>query len=124
MTIAVAVVEHNPILLEGILCLLRSEQDMTIAGYAKTPEEAAALYFEKRPSVILMDLDGTGLTPLAAIRQIRGANPKARIIGLTTYELDTAGLDAIAYGAVTVIAKSRIADTLASAIRSAVIEAE
>lgn len=117
--ILVGVVEHNAILIEGIICLIRSEPDMKIAGTARTPEEGTALYLEKRPEVILIDLDLPGGSPIDAIRQIRNVDSSARVIALTTYEFDSSGLEAMAAGAAAVIAKSRIAETLTDSIRAA-----
>jgi DNA-binding NarL/FixJ family response regulator len=51
--------------------------------------------------------------------RIRLVNSSARIIGLTLYELDAIGLEALAAGATAIIAIDQIAESLVELIRTA-----
>jgi DNA-binding NarL/FixJ family response regulator len=115
--ILVLAIDHNAILLEGIALLVRAEPDMELAGTTVSAETGVALYLKTRPDCTLIDLDLPTSAGLETVRRIRTINPNARMIGLATYELDTAGRDALAAGATAVLAKDQIGKTLLTLIR-------
>ena len=115
--IRVLVVDRNPLMREGLALLVRLQSDMQLAGSAATVEEALQIFSEQRPHVTLMDLDLPSEAAIAAIRRIRAQNPGARIIGLTTYEPDSAWAAALTAGANQCIAKDRLSECLPQLIR-------
>lgn len=119
-TMTVIAVDHNPILLEGIAVLIRSQPDMQLLGTASTAGEAVALHLKKSPDIAVIDLELPHSTAFAAIRHILAANPLAKPIGLTTYEFNRSGPEAMAAGVIAVITKDRIGVDLESLIRQAV----
>jgi DNA-binding NarL/FixJ family response regulator len=115
--IHVLVIEHNPILLEGIALQIRAEVDMKLVATASSAEAGVALHKKTRPDFTLIDLDLPQATGLDVIRRIRTSDSAGRIIGLAMYELDRRGLDALAAGANTILAKDQIAEALINLIR-------
>ena len=116
--ILVLVVDHNPILLEGIALQIRAEADMKVVATASSAEAGIDLYIRTRPDFTLIDLDLPQSAGLDVIRRIRTSDPVARIIGLAMYELDRSGLDALAAGATAILAKDQIAEALVNLIRT------
>ena len=116
--ITVLVVDHNPILLEGIAVLIRNQPDMMLVGTANSAAGAVELHKRHAPDITVLDLELPGSTAFAAVREILSTLPAARIIGLTTCaELDRSAQQALAAGVMAIVAKDRIEDTLVSMIR-------
>jgi DNA-binding NarL/FixJ family response regulator len=115
--VAVLVVNHNAMLLEGIAVLIRSQPDMTLIGSAKCAYSALEAYLETRPDITVIDLELPDSSAIQAIRRIRSADANAKLIGVTTYELDKSGPEALTAGALAIIAKDRIGETLVDLIR-------
>ena len=53
----ILIVDHNPLLLEGLCTLVRLQPDMEVVGTAASASEAVRVFREHRPRVVLMDLD-------------------------------------------------------------------
>ncbi|MBI5347859.1 MAG: response regulator [Chloroflexi bacterium] len=68
---------------ENIKKLLQFESDMEIVGTAKTGREAVALAKEKRPHVVIMDINMHDMDGIAATEQISKDVPSAQIVILS-----------------------------------------
>ena len=66
----VLVVEDHPLFRKGVVALLGSVADFSIAGVAASGEEAIAQAAELRPDVVLMDLQLPGISGIEATRAI------------------------------------------------------
>jgi len=115
--IRVLVVDHNPLMREGLAFVVRLQPDMQLVGTAATAEETVRMYLEQRPDLTLMDLDLPARAALGAIAQIRAQDPGARIIGLATYERDATWMEALAAGACQCVAKNELSGSLPGLIR-------
>lgn len=118
--IRVLVVDHNPLLREGIAVLVRIQDDMEVAAVASTAYEAVAMYLEQRPHVALIDLDLAARAGVDAIRSILMSNPDARVVGLATYCEDKVCKTAIEARAHSCVAKGDLSETLPGLIRAIV----
>ncbi len=116
--VRVLIVEQNPILLEGIALLIRDEPGIKLVGTAATAEAALILHSEKQPDFTVIDLDLPMASGLELIRRIRVSDRGARIVGLALYELDHVGLEALAAGAIAILAIDQIAESLVPLIRT------
>ena len=116
--IRVLVVDHNPLLREGLALLVRLQPDMRVVGIAATAEETVRIYMEHHPDVTLMDLDLPSQAALGAVRKICAQDPGACVIGLTTYEEDAACAAALDAGAFQCVAKDSLSDRLPTLIRA------
>jgi DNA-binding NarL/FixJ family response regulator len=115
--ITVLAIDHNPILLQGIAVLIQSQPDMKLVGIANSAAAAVSLHRQSSPNVTVLDLELPQLTALKAIYDIFSTEPTARIIGLTTSELDGSAQKALAAGVMAVVAKDRLEEMLVSLIR-------
>jgi len=116
--IRVLVVDHNPLMREGLALLVRLQPDMQLMGATATAEEGLQMYLAQAPDVTVMDLDPPSEAAIAAIREMRAQDAAARIIGLSTYEPDAAWAEALAAGACQCLAKDRLSERLSQTIRA------
>jgi DNA-binding NarL/FixJ family response regulator len=104
--IRILAVDDHPLMREGILAMLDTAADMTVVGATGTAREGIAAQLRLQPDVTLMDLQLPDLCGIEAIRQIRAARPRARVVVLTTYRGDGNARQALAAGAQGYLLKS------------------
>jgi len=110
-------VDDHPLLRSGIEALIATQPDMQMVAEAANGREAVQLYRELRPDVTLMDLQMPGMNGLDAIIAIRGQQPAARIIVLTTYSGDVLAQRALKAGAQAYVLKSLVRTEILDTIR-------
>lgn len=115
--IRLLIVDDHPLMREAIYLAADEEPDMHIVGEAADGHEGVRLALEHHPDVIIMDLLMPGLDGLAAIAQIRAADPQARILVITSLNDEDRILAAIQAGALGYFSKSAPRATLLEAIR-------
>ena len=87
--ISVLIADDHPVVREGLMTILKSQNDIRVVAEATNGEEALELCNQHSPDVLLLDLrmpkkDGLQvITELAARRR-----SKPRIVVMTTYESD------------------------------------
>jgi DNA-binding NarL/FixJ family response regulator len=86
--IRVLVVDDHPLVRKGIESILAVEADMELVGEAGDGSEAVKIFQECRPDVVLMDLRMPIQGGIEAARTMRGLDPEARIIALTSHDGD------------------------------------
>lgn len=118
MGIRVLIVEDQRIVREGIVALLEDEEQIEIVGEAANGREAIAMYASLHPDVVLMDLQMPEVDGPEATRQIRAADPQARVLVLTTYATDEFIFTALKAGASGYLLKDTSADQLVAAIKA------
>jgi DNA-binding NarL/FixJ family response regulator len=117
MPITVLVADDHPVVREGLLAMFGAQREVAAVAQAADGREAVELARRHRPDVILMDLDMPTVDGVEAIREIRQADPEAKIIVLTAYDSDDRILDAIRAGARGYLLKGVPRDELTRAIR-------
>ncbi len=78
--IRVAIVDDLVETRENVRKLLQFEQDIEVVGQAGTGEEAIALAQEKKPDVMLMDINMPGVDGISASQKITDIVPRTQII--------------------------------------------
>lgn len=86
--IRILVAEDHTVVRDGLVAIVRQEQDLMVIADTGDGRSAVALWKQHRPDVTLMDLRMPGLDGVSAIYEIRAADPDARIIVLTTFDGD------------------------------------
>jgi DNA-binding NarL/FixJ family response regulator len=117
MTIRVAVVDDQEIVRAGFAALLATQEDFEVVGTAADGNEAVRVCRDARPHVVLMDVRMPVLDGIEATRQVVGGNASARVIVLTTFDLDEYVYDALGAGASGFLLKDVTAETLFDAVR-------
>lgn len=115
--IRVLSVDDHRVMLEGLALLIGRQPDMQVVASATNGDQAVVQYLSVRPDVTLMDLQLPGTNGLEAIRQIRRADPEARIVVLTMYQGDEDVYRALEAGAATYLLKDALSDELVNVIR-------
>ena len=110
-------VDDHPLLREGVASLINAQPDMLVVAQASKGCEAIELFRKSRPDVTLMDLRLPDMSGIDAMVAIHAEFPEARIIMLTTFELDTEIRRALAAGARSYILKSMPPKELTETIR-------
>lgn len=116
-SISVLLIDHNQILLTGLDALIRGQPDMQLAGTGRTARDAVTLHLAHRPDFTVIDLDLPCGQAIHVIKQILSVDPGASVIGLSTFELDQIGPEALSAGVLGVIPKDRIEGDLVNLIR-------
>jgi DNA-binding NarL/FixJ family response regulator len=115
--IRVVVADDQPLVRSGFRMILDERDDLELVGEAQNGDEAVALARELDPDVILMDVRMPGLDGVEATRRLVDANSRARILILTTFDLDEYVYAAIRAGASGFLLKDVQPADLVDAIR-------
>lgn len=115
--IRVLVVDDHPPMRIGLVGLIASQPGMDVVGEASDGEEAIEVYDDVLPDVVLMDLRMPGMGGVEAILAIRKKHPDARVIVLSTYDLDEDIHRAIQSGAKSYLLKDMSIEEIASTVR-------
>jgi DNA-binding NarL/FixJ family response regulator len=83
-------VDDHPVARKTICALLRTEPDFDVMCDATNGTEAAAQARDRKPDVVVLDINMPGMNGLEAARQIKKAAPSAEILFLSQHaELET-----------------------------------
>jgi len=118
--IRVLLVDDQPLLRTGFRMILDAEPDLAVVGEAGDGEAALELVGTLAPDVVLMDVRMPRMDGVEATRRIVGPYPApgtARVLVLTTFDLDEYVVEALRAGASGFLLKDVPADDLIAAIR-------
>jgi DNA-binding NarL/FixJ family response regulator len=118
MSIGVLVADDQPLVRAGFRMLLADEPDLSVVAEAANGLEAVQKAARFDPTVVLMDIRMPELDGIEATRRIIRADSRARIIVLTTFDLDEYIVEALAAGASGFLLKDDPPEQLLSAIRT------
>ena len=79
----ILIVDDHRIVREGLTALLVKEDKYKIIGYAKNGHEAIREALEKKPDVVIMDLNMSELNGFTAIKKIVSKNDNIKILVLS-----------------------------------------
>ena len=119
MSIAVLVADDQSMVRAGFRLLLTGEDGIEVVAEAADGNEAVAKAARFRPTVVLMDIRMPELDGLEATRRILAADPDARVLILTTFDLDEYIYEALRAGASGFVLKDDPPEQLIAAIRTA-----
>ena len=115
--IRVLLVDDQAMVRAGLRMILDSEPDIEVVGEVDDGVGAAAAVSRLLPDVILMDIRMPGMDGLAATREVIAAHPDAKVVVLTTFDLDEYVYGALRAGASGFLLKSADGDTLVNAVK-------
>jgi DNA-binding NarL/FixJ family response regulator len=118
MTIRVLVADDQSMVRAGFRMLLAGEDDIEVVAEARNGLEAVEKTARFRPTVVLMDIRMPELDGLQATRRILAADRAARILILTTFDLDEYVYEGLRAGASGFVLKDDPPEQLIAAIRT------
>jgi DNA-binding NarL/FixJ family response regulator len=116
--IRVLLVDDHDLLREGLAAILGVDPDLEVVGECRDGPAAVRRAPALAPDVVLMDVEmpgGDGVTATAALLR---AVPSARVLVLTTFDLDEYVLAALRAGASGFLLKTTPPATIVSAIKA------
>ena len=116
MTIRVLVADDQSMVRAGFRMLLGGEDDIEVVAEASNGLEAVEKAARFDPTVVLMDIRMPELDGLEATRRILSADKNARILVLTTFDLDEYVYEALRAGASGFVLKDDPPEQLLEAI--------
>ncbi|MGD8238216.1 MAG: response regulator transcription factor [Armatimonadota bacterium] len=117
--IRVLIAEDETIVRHALAQLLDAEDDIDVVGKAPNGEAAVVLAQDRRPDVILMDINMPKMNGIEATRQIKEERPDCAVVMLTIYDDDEKVFAAIKAGATAYVLKDAPPEQTARAIRAA-----
>jgi DNA-binding NarL/FixJ family response regulator len=99
MSIRVLIADDQALVRGGFRLILETRPDLEVVGEAENGAEAVSLTRELEPDVILMDIRMPVLDGIEATREIVASGSPARILVLTTFDVDEYVYTAISAGA-------------------------
>ncbi|WP_327235311.1 response regulator transcription factor [Streptomyces sp. NBC_01317] len=117
MTIRVLIVDDQVMVREGFSVLLNAMPDIEVVGEAVNGREAVTQVAALDPDVVLMDIRMPELNGIEATREIVAADAAAKVLVLTTFDLDEYVYQALRAGASGFLLKDASARQLADGVR-------
>jgi len=118
MSIGVLVVDDQALVRAGFRMVLEAEEDMEVVGEAADGREAVAEARRLRPDVVLMDVRMPDVDGIEATRRLLGDGADAKVVMLTTFDMDEYVYDALRAGASGFLLKDAPPEQLVAGIRA------
>jgi DNA-binding NarL/FixJ family response regulator len=116
--IRVLIADDQSLVRAGLRSLLDGEPDLAVVGEASDGRQAVQATGRLKPDVVLMDIRMPVLDGIAAARELAERGSPARVLMLTTYDLDEYLFSALRAGAAGFLLKDTTADDLAAGVRT------
>jgi two-component system response regulator NreC len=120
VSIKILLVDDHKIMREGLRSLLENQPGMQVIAEAVSGREAMRLALDKRPDVVIMDIDMPDLGGIEATRQICATFPEVKVIGLSIHSEKHYVVNMLRSGASGFLSKDCPFDELAQAIKTVV----
>ncbi len=114
--IRVLIVDDHAIVRKGLTVLLATESDIKVVGEAQDGQEAVEKAASLKPDVVLMDLVMPRVDGIEATRRITEAQPKTKVLVLTSFAADDKVFPAVKAGALGYLLKDSSPEELVEAI--------
>jgi DNA-binding NarL/FixJ family response regulator len=115
--ISVLIVDDQALMRGGFRLIVDAEPDLHVVGEAMDGEDAVRAFRRDGPDVVVMDIRMPVVDGIEATRQITALDPAAKILILTTFDLDEYVFQALRAGASGFLLKDRPPEELVAAIR-------
>ena len=117
MTIRIVVADDQALMRGGFSMILGAEDDLEVVGEAIDGADAVRAFERLHPDVVVMDVRMPVMDGIEATRRITTVDAAARVLILTTFDLDEYVYDALRAGASGFLLKDRPPEELVAAVR-------
>jgi DNA-binding NarL/FixJ family response regulator len=115
--IRVLVADDQALMRTGFRLILDAQEDLEVVGEAIDGADAIRGFERWRPDVVVMDVRMPTMDGIEATRRLAAADPPARVLILTTFDLDEYVYEALRAGASGFLLKDRPPEELVAAVR-------
>jgi len=115
--IRVLIADDQALMRGGFRMILDAEPDLEVIGDAIDGADAVRGFQRWRPDVVVMDVRMPTMDGIEATRRITAIDPSAKVLILTTFDLDEYVYDALRAGASGFLLKDRPPEELVHAVR-------
>jgi DNA-binding NarL/FixJ family response regulator len=117
VSVRIVLADDQALVRTGFRAILDAREDLEVVAEAADGNEAVSAVAEHRPDVVLMDIRMPSQDGITATRRIVEAGASARVIMLTTFDLDDLVVAALRAGASGFLLKDAQAAELVHAVR-------
>jgi DNA-binding NarL/FixJ family response regulator len=117
VTIRVLVADDQALMRGGFRMILDAQDDLEVVGEAIDGADAVRQYDQLRPDVVVMDVRMPTMDGIEATRRLTAGEHPARVLILTTFDLDEYVYEALRAGASGFLLKDRPPEELVAAVR-------
>jgi DNA-binding NarL/FixJ family response regulator len=114
----IIVADDHKMVREGLVKLLESRQDFSVIGQASDGEEAVEMVLERKPDIVLMDINMPRLSGIDATRRIGKRGCESKVLVLSMHESRTYVEEVLRAGAAGYIVKNSASADLVQAIEA------
>jgi DNA-binding NarL/FixJ family response regulator len=115
--IRVLVADDQALMRAGFRMILDAQDDLEVVGEAIDGADAVRQFERLEPDVVVMDVRMPTMDGIEATRQLAQRDPAARVLILTTFDLDEYVYEALRAGASGFLLKDRPPEELVAAVR-------
>ena len=115
--IRVLVADDQALMRTGFRMILDAQADIEVVGEAIDGADAIRQFERLHPDVVVMDVRMPTMDGIEATRRLSAAEPPARVLILTTFDLDEYVYEALRAGASGFLLKDRPSEELVAAVR-------
>jgi two-component system, NarL family, response regulator len=116
--VRILIVDDHFILRMGLIASLKTDPELAVVGEADNGRQALQMYRQKLPDVVLMDLRLPDMSGVEATAAICKEFPRAKVMILTSHDLEEDIFRAFQAGALGYLLKDVQVEVLAKAIKS------
>jgi DNA-binding NarL/FixJ family response regulator len=117
VTTRVLIADDQALMRGGFRLILDAQDDLEVVGEAIDGRDAVEQYRRLRPDVVVMDVRMPAMDGIEATRRLTADDPPARVLILTTFDLDEYVFQALRAGASGFLLKDRPPEELVAAVR-------
>lgn len=114
--ISILLVDDHRLIRDSWSFILNSDPRFEVIGETSNGEEAIRIAREKRPDIILMDVNMTPINGFDATKQIRKFSPGSRIIGVSMHSMPAYAKRMLQLGAMGYVTKNSSKDEMINAV--------
>lgn len=115
--IRILVADDHPVVRDGLVAILSTQPDFEVVGEASSGPEVLSLWDERRPDVILLDLEMPEMDGVETLRALHGRGEEVRVIIFTAFDTDERILNAVQAGAQGYLLKGVPREEIFNAVR-------
>ncbi len=116
--IRILVVDDHPVVRDGLVAILSTQPDFAVVGEAAEGSDAVQQAEALHPDIVLLDLEMPGMDGVAALRQMRAADPQIKALVFTAFDTDERLLGAVQAGAQGYLLKGTPREEIFAAVRT------